>query len=513
MTAEPLTVHPGPLALTEELLAPYTGMVERVWAKDHTLWRDDPTELADRLGWLDAPTSSADLVEELTALAAAVVADGITDVVVIGMGGSSLFPDVVQRTFPTGTVRLHVLDSTHPEPVRRSLALPEATTLFSVASKSGTTLETRSHLEAAWASRAGMDRPGDQFVAITDPESQLEALAAERGFRACLLADPDVGGRFSALTPFGLGPAALAGVDVAALLAEARDEAERSRSARVQDNPGLQLGIVLAEAARAGRDKVTLWFADELAAFGDWVEQLVAESLGKDGISVVPIVGEAVSDPASVVGQDRVHVVVGDEAAATKLAASGDPVVAMTWDGPTSLGAHVLRWEIATAIAGAGLGLQPFDQPDVASAKAATNEVLDAGLTDVELTDLDAALDEVRPGDLLAVTAFVDPAGPVAQQLPKIQHRLRERTGVAVTIGIGPRYLHSTGQLHKGGSDQVVVLQVVDPDVLDGSVPDIPIPGQSFGFRALLAAQAEGDLAALRSRGRRAHRIAVDQLA
>lgn len=502
-----ITIDEGPLRDFSSAVVRHEGILQRLFDRDHTLWHAQPTEIADRLGWLDAPDQQAALAREYVAFAEDVVGDGLTDLVVIGMGGSSLFPDVLVRSLPTSRLRVTVLDSTHPDVVARALALPMDRTLFSVASKSGSTLETRSHLEAAWASRQGAAEPGRHFVAITDPGSELEALAAERGFRRTFLAPPDVGGRFSALTPFGLVPAALQGIDPAVLVASGRAELDVARTSPANEVPGHLLGVLLATAALAGRDKVTLRFGGDAAPLADWVEQLVAESLGKDGISVVPIVGETEAPPAALTADDRVHVVLNDQAAARELADAGQPVARQSWANATQVGAQVVRWEIATAVAAAILGVHPFDQPDVASAKSATSVVLEAGLSAVPIESLDDALRDVREGDLLAITAFVDPDGPTGRDLGRVQELLRARLGVAVTVGIGPRYLHSTGQFHKGGNDRIVVLQVVEEPT-----QDVAIPGQPFGFATLLAAQAEGDLAALHARGRRAHRVSAEEL-
>ncbi len=509
----PATLRPAGLqSALDDLLAPAATAVERLWARDHALWRDDPTELADRLGWLDAPSAAVAAADGWRAIAERARADGFTHVVVVGMGGSSLFPDVLAATFPTSGpgagCTLEVLDSTHPDAVRRVLELPAATTLFVVSSKSGTTLETRSHLDAIWASRVqALDEPGRAFVAVTDPGSELEALAGERGFRAVAHGDPEVGGRFSALTAFGLVPAALLGVDLDRLLATATAEAGRARSTDPEANAGLALGALLAAANQQGRDKVVLVLDERLAAFGDWVEQLVAESLGKEGTSVTPIVGDGTGGAPIGTGADRLHVVVGDHPAREELLAAGGPVAHLPIEDAYDLGALVVAWEVATAVAGALLDLQPFDQPDVAAAKAATQAVLAAGLSDVPTTPLDEALAVVGEGDLLALTAFVDPGGEAASQLPAVRARLQERLGVATTLGVGPRYLHSTGQLHKGGDDNVVVVQVVEEP--EG---DVAVPGRDEGFRTIFLAQAEGDLTALRERGRRAFRVPLAQL-
>lgn len=492
--------------------------VHRTFAADHTLWRDDPTELADRLGWIPVVDEVTAALPGLRERAAELCRPAPVDhVLVMGMGGSSLFPEVLAQTFGRreGHPHLHVLDSTDPAAVARvSAACPPERTLHVASSKSGSTIETRSHLEWAWA------RSGDpaRFAVVTDPGSELAALAHARGFAEVFENRPDIGGRYSALSLFGVVPALLAGVDVDALLAGARAALVGcGPEADPADNPALALAAALAAGVGAGRDKATFVLDPSVASFGLWLEQLVAESLGKDGTGVVPVVGEPLGPGGY--GQDRLLVVgcePGDvphdapEAAAASVAATAAWLVAAgqpcTWlpvrAGARSLGHAVVVAELATAWAGAAIGVQPFDQPDVAAAKAATAEVLAQGGVEVPETDLDEVLGQVRPGDHLALQAFVDPDGPVATELQAVRTRLRDELRVAVTLGFGPRYLHSTGQLHKGGPPAVVCVQVSPPDA-----DEIPIPGRSFGFGHLKQAQAAGDLRTLQARGIRAARV------
>ena len=498
--------------------------VARLWSGDHTLWQDDPTEVADRLGWLRVGPEVAAARADLDAFAADVYGDGFTNVLLMGMGGSSLFPEVIATTFahPDDRPRLAVLDSTDPAAVRRvEAALDLDHTLFVAASKSGSTLETASHLAYFW-DRVG--RP-EQFAAITDGGSALEATARERGFRRVFVNRPDIGGRYSALSWFGIVPAALAGVDYLRLLRSADVVAgQLGPDGDTHRHPGLRLGAVMAAAAKAGRDKLTLVLDPAIATFGLWLEQLVAESTGKAGTGVVPIAGEDVADDLSVYGDDRLFVALGWHPALDELADAGHPVVELPYENPYGLGAQVLLWEFATALCGAGLGINPFDQPNVAEAKAATNDVLarlepgggnPPGAADdplaVDAEPLDALLAQVRPGDYLALQAYVDPESPVVADLQRIRLALRDRLGVATTLGVGPRFLHSTGQLHKGGPPSGVFVQVVDDDALAGGGGPA-IPGQPFGFGTLLAAQAAGDLATLRAHGRRAARVTLDDL-
>jgi hypothetical protein len=505
-----------------EQLGPITEAADRVAAdldgrratvrmleRDHTLWQDDPTEVADRLGWLDCPTSMRAHVPRLLEVADECSADGLERVVVLGMGGSSLFPEVLARTFGSRPDRLQitVLDTTDPAAVARVTAdWPAARTLFLAASKSGTTIETRSHLEHFWAEHPV---PGC-FAATTDPGSELARVAAERSFRATFENPPDIGGRYSALSLFGLVPAALAGVGLDGLLdGGAEGVADLEAAAR--------LAAVVAGGVASGRDKLTFVLDHRIAAFGLWVEQLVAESTGKHGTGVVPVVGEPPGPPEAY-GDDRVFVAVGvlgddDRAALDALAGAGHPVVGVPFgaegaDLTVELGRQVMLWEAATALSGAALRINPFDQPDVAAAKAATQQVLDTGgVPKVPTRPVDAVLAEVGAGDYVSIQAYVDPGSEAVDDLERVRVAIRDRLRVATTVGLGPRFLHSTGQLHKGGPATGVFVQVVGPDP-----DDVPIPGSPFGFATLKQAQAAGDLATLRSRGLRAARVDLDDL-
>jgi glucose-6-phosphate isomerase len=488
------------------------GAVSRAWAADHTLWRDDPTEIADRLGWL---TVVPDMITHLDNLAASAAQDasGVDHVLVMGMGGSSLFPEVLARALDAdprpgssgspGSPTLHVVDTTDPAAIARvGEQLPPDRTLHLAASKSGTTLETRSHLAWAWERHPDPSR----FAVITDPGSELGALARERSFATVWENRSDIGGRYSALSLFGLVPGLLAGADVPGLLRAASGMSDRLRSAP-KANPAGRLAAAMAAGVRTGRDKLTIVVPDEAAAFGLWLEQLIAESTGKDGTGIVPVVGEPIGPP-EVYGDDRVFVALGAQPGLDALAEAGHPVSVLPYDGELSeLGGQVLLWELATALAGALLGIQPFDQPDVAAAKAATAKVLADGRPELPLVSLDHMLDQVEPGDYLAIQAFVDPGADSVAGIEAARVALRDRLGVATTVGLGPRFLHSTGQLHKGGPPSGVFVQVVGDDPVD-----VPIPGESYGFSALKVAQADGDLVTLHERQRRAGRVHIDEL-
>lgn len=465
-------------------------VVERIWARDHTVWRNDPREIADRLGWLDAPQTMPARLDEIRAFAGRAADDGFTHAVLLGMGGSSLAAETIRAVegVASGALHLAVLDSTHPGAVRRvERGHDPGRTLYVAASKSGATIETLCHLQYFYA----RIRRGDRFATITDPGSPLGALAGSHGFRAVFENPPDVGGRYSALTLFGLVPAALCGADPGALLDAAAAAAERCREP-AGGNPGALLGVALAEAALAGRDAAAFVFPEALAGLGAWVEQLVAESTGKDGRGILPV-------PADAPEAGRFAVAVGDA-----------PV-----DGPhlripaEPLGGLLFLFEFATAVAGHVLDVHPFDQPNVAEAKDATAAILDQGGAPAARFDDPAAVLDAEPPRYAGLLAYVDPGGEHVAALEAARRAIRDRLGVAVTAGIGPRYLHSTGQLHKGGPPGGSFLLVAEAGYRD----DPPIPGRGFTFGALLDAQAAGDLRSLGARGRRVTRIRPDDLA
>jgi len=490
--------------------------IRRLWDRDHTLFQDDPAECANRMGWLDSPDESSAVWDELVAFAADVAATS-DDVVLMGMGGSSLFPEVLTRTFGSGAgfPRLHVIDSTDPAAVRRVLDATDPARTFHVASsKSGSTLETRSHLETFWA-RSG--DPG-RFAVVTDPGSQLGALARERGFREVFENNPDIGGRYAALSLFGMVPAALIDADGEAILDAALDLADAvmplgpddgDDAGDAESNVGLRLGAAFGAAAVAGRDQLTIVLPPAVESFGLWLEQLVAESTGKHGQGIIPIVGEPVADIVATPGR-RLVVTVGDIAGVADLRASGIPMIELSLEELTDIGAHVLLWEVAVALSGRVLGINPFDQPDVEAAKAAARALLESSAPEAPpVTPLADALATVVPGDLLALCAFVDPDGDDAERLADVRSRLGRRLGVATTLGFGPRFLHSTGQLHKGGPASIVVIQVATEA---SSGDDLAIPGQAFTFGAFELAQAAGDLQALHESGHRAFRVDLAEL-
>ena len=504
------------------------GAVARLWAHDHTLWTAEPApEIDDRLGWLTLPATMAPEVPGLEAFAAAVAAAGSTRVVLLGMGGSSLAPEVFARTFGhrTGYPALLVLDSTHPVAVR---AVDEqadpATTLFVVSSKSGTTIEPNSFLAHCWERVAALSpEPGEHFAAITDPGTPLAVLARDRGFRRVFAADPEVGGRFSALSHFGLVPAALIGADLDTLLGEAAAMAAACRRAPAA-NPGFVLGAILGELASAGRDKATFLASPALADLPAWIEQLVAESTGKAGRGIVPVAGEPAGPPEAY-GDDRLFVYLSvdgdaDDAqagAVDVLEAAGQPVVRLPLPGVYALGAEMYRLQVAVAMAASVLGIHPFDQPDVQLAKTLATRAMAGEATGGPIPAVPAAdperlaaalagfLAQARPGDYLALQAFVAPTPQAEAALQGLRLAVRDRRRLAVTVGFGPRFLHSTGQLHKGGPETGLFLQVVDD-----ADPDLPVPGTGYSFGRLVTAQADGDYRALAARRRRLLRVDLD---
>ena len=494
----------------------------RIWARDASLWSDDAAVRAavrGRLGWLAAPAAALAHVGDLQQFAATARRDGITDVVLLGMGGSSLAAEVLAATFgrAPGMPALTVLDTTDPGAIRATVErLKPVAVLFLVASKSGTTIESlslyhffRAHLERP---ESAVAEPGAHFVAITDPGTPLERLAGEARFRRVFLNDPDIGGRFSALSYFGLLPGALIGVDVRRLLERAVAMAARcGPDVPVRDNPGLALGATLAGHAHAGRDKVTLVLSPSLAAFGAWLEQLLTESTGKQGKGLVVVVEEP-PGPPDVYGEDRIFVAItlpGDSpnGALDVLERAGHPVVRLPLADRYDVGGEFFRWEMATAAAGIALGLNPFDEPNVAQAKDATQAAL-ATFRDTGqlphwpvdgIDDVAATLAESRPGDYVALLAYVTPTESTTQALQALRTLVRDRTRLATTVGYGPRYLHSTGQLHKGGPATPILILLTD-----SGGEDLPIPGRPNDFGTLKMAQALGDLATLRAAHRRA---------
>lgn len=506
------------------------NFIRRIWEKDPTLWTEDAAhhaEIRNRLGWLEAPVRMKDSAREIMAFADEIKTEGFTSVVLMGMGGSSLAPEVFQRTFGNkpGYPQLLVLDSTDPDQVKAvEKSADIARTLFIVSSKSGGTIELVSFFKYFMQrvrEKAG-DKAGRQFIAITDPGSPLEKLAGEQGFRKVFLGYPDVGGRFSALTPFGIVPAALIGVNVKKLLQHAEDMMNASsKGTALVDNPASMLGIGMAALAAQGRDKLTVVASKELDSFGDWAEQLVAESSGKEGFGIVPVVAEPQADP-SLYGKDRFFVALLLESVDNGplerflrgVEKAGHPILQLRVKDIDHLGAEFYRWEMATAFACAVAKVDAFDQPDVQAAKDKAKvllKVLDNGeripIKKQALTP-QQFLSSLKAGDYVGILAFLPYRDDLKKRLTELQLAIREKTKCAVTLGWGPRYLHSTGQLHKGGPDSGAFLLITAPHASDALVP-----GESYSFEELEFAQAMGDCEALESRGRRIMHLRLDSAA
>ena len=505
---------------------------KRLWNKDPSLWSSEPlAELSDRLGWLELPETMAKQVDGLIAFAEKVKADGMRHAVLLGMGGSSLAPEVFQQTFGNkeGYPAVIVLDSTHPEAVRAvESQIDLGRTIFIVSSKSGTTTETSSFFFYFWDKlKQVKQEPGEHFVAVTDPGTPLETMAQERKFRAIFPAPEEVGGRYSALTVFGLVPAALIGVDVGELLKRARRMSEAcGPSVPAAENSGLVLGAALAELALAKRDKVTFVCSPSLAAFPAWAEQLIAESTGKERKGIVPVATEETGAPEKY-GADRLFVYLrfaGDanhdlDRQTAALQANGHPLIRIELKDKFDLGQEFFRWEFAVAAAGAAIGIHPFNQPDVQLAKDLAKKAMGDSATgkragsrlkeEVAATDGDALrgsltdwMNKRKARDYLVIQAYVQPSAENVAALKNIANALRERLGVATTLGFGPRFLHSTGQLHKGGPNSVLVLQIVDQPA-----ENLAVPETNYTFDSLIEAQAIGDFSALKQRRRRAVRV------
>ena len=521
----------------EELRA--NNVIQRIWDGDHTVWSDSPDEITNRLGWLCSAEKMQTNLDKITGLVSAVQQDGYTNVLLLGMGGSSLAPEVFRKTFGANALDLAVLDSTDPGAV---LAYDEqldlSKTLFVVATKSGGTAETLSFFKYFYnrtVETQGKDNAGAHFVAITDPGSKLEKMAADYQFRATFLNDPNIGGRYSALSYFGIVPAALVGVDIDKLLRRSLIVAANASASG--DNKSRDLGAIMGELAKAGRDKVTLVLSPEIASFGDWVEQLIAESTGKNGKGILPVVGETLGSP-DVYGDDRLFVYLKLENDSTHdapvqaLQAAKQPVVRIELRDAYDLGGQFFMWEMATVIAGERIGIQPFDQPNVEAAKVLARQMiaeyeekgklpelepsLQAGDVTVygdvsghtPQTALQTFLADAKPGDYIAIHAYIQPTDRTTEALSKLQDHLRDQYKLATTVGYGPRFLHSTGQLHKGDAGNGLFIQITAPGERDADIPDEAGQSESaMSFGTLKLAQALGDRQALLDANRRVLRI------
>ena len=496
----------------------------RIWQKDHTVWKPNPLEISDRLGWLTVSDLMSEGVPKLSALADEIKTAGYRHVVLLGMGGSSLGPAVLRQTFGSGAgyPEMIVLDSTLPASIRAvTEAIDPAFALFLVSSKSGSTVEPNAfyaHFRQLVEGAVGGVKAGEHFVAVTDPGTQLEKMARDQDFRNVFLNPPDIGGRYSVLSYFGLVPAALTGIDITELLYRADRMRDGCASyLPVHDNPGAWLGAVMGALSRSGRDKLTLATSPAISSFGLWAEQLIAESTGKEDKGIVPVVDEPLLTPQSY-GADRVFIYLrldGDDnsqtdAAVEGIQAAGQPVARFDLKDKYDVGGEFYRWEFATAVAGAILGINPFDQPDVQQTKDMTESVLGQYEATGQLPDAGAPptllelLSQAGPRDYLAIMAYLRQTPEVDRALELLRRRVAERFGIVTTLGYGPRFLHSTAQLHKGGPPSGIFLQLDE-----AHDEDVSIPGRPYTFSVLANAQALGDLNALQAAGRRVAKVHV----
>jgi transaldolase / glucose-6-phosphate isomerase len=525
-------------------------ILSRIWEQDYTVWDEKPDEITNRLGWLDSPEQMPAAIERLQAFAQGVRDEGYTHALLLGMGGSSLAPEMFRKSFGVrdGFLDLGVLDSTDPAAVldwaKRS---DPARTLYIVSTKSGGTVETFSFFKYFYnlvMTNTGRKQAGKHFIAITDPGSKLVELAEEYGFRATFLNDPNIGGRYSALSFFGLVPAALIGMDLEKLLSRAKVAARScgdSGSLQTSDNPGEQPGVILGELAKAGRDKLTLVTSAKIASFADWVEQLVAESTGKNGKGILPVAGEMLDAPDTY-GDDRLFVYLHlksdstHEGAVRDLEQAGYPVVRFVLNDLYDLGAQLFIWEMATAVSGYRLGIHPFNQPDVEAAKILARQMVAAyqsqgalpeqnpDFKDGEISvfydqpDFESAntpgnslrsfLQLAQPGAYVAMQAYLQPTPEMDQLLDSLRTQIRLKTQLATTVGYGPRFLHSTGQLHKGDAGKGLFIQFTSEAVQDVAIPEMAGSEiSSISFGVLKLSQALGDRQALLDKGRRVIRF------
>ena len=520
------------------------GKIRKFWQADAWLWTG--SDEGKWLGWLRAPDDSKAQLLEIDTLASDLRKRGITSAVVLGMGGSSLGADVFAKVFgpQAGWPVLHILDSTDPAAIRdveASIDIPR--TVFIVSSKSGTTLEPNILMDYFWRRVAALNvaNPGTQFLAISDPGSELTRVANERGFRKLLLGNPEIGGRYSVLSVFGLGPAAIAGVDVAKLLqSTARMVKSCDRHVPPEQNPGVLLGAALGTLANAGRDKVTIIASPRIASFGAWLEQLLAESTGKDAKGLIPVDAEPLGTPDAY-GRDRIFVYLrldqgfdgNQDNAVAALEKSGQPVLRLAIAGEYDIGQEFFRWELATAVAGSVIGINPFNQPDVEASKVKTRSLMVApagsakpespifksngisvfsgqASTPSGANSLTGVLNQffasARPGDYCAILAYLNPGQNVTESVKEMRRTIRDRKHIATCAGIGPRFLHSTGQAYKGGPNTGMFLQITSDHE-----PDLAVPEHSYSFGRVIDATARGDFEVLIERGRRALRVDLGQ--
>lgn len=509
-------------------------IVERIWKKDYTVWSNDPTEVSNRLGWLDCTSNTRKSFDEIHSFVSEIQSEGITDILLLGMGGSSLAPEVFSNVFGNKKIKLSVLDSTHPEAVLiKSKNLNPEKTLYIVSTKSGGTVETISFMKYFYnyvLKTSGKSKAENHFVAITDPGSGLEQMAKELNFRKIFLNDPNIGGRFSALSLFGIVPAALVGVDIEKFFIRADNEVLLSKKSgfEIERNNAALFGALIGVLAENGKDKLTLFTPESIRSFGSWIEQLIAESTGKLGKGILPVDLEEIQSP-EFYGDDRIFVIIklkGDQKLNSKienLIGAGFPVIEFELEDIYDLGKQFFLWEFATSVCGWYLSIQPFDQPNVELAKVIARQILkdyqESGnlnlpmpvlsssetkiFSEQKIQSISSAISEFLSDCLsgknyVSIQAYLNPSSDNFNQLQMFRQEIMKKYKVATTLGFGPRFLHSTGQLHKGDSGNGYFIQFVDNPMNDVPVPDDAINGgSSITFGVLIKAQAFGDRQAL----------------
>ena len=497
-------------------------IINRIWHKDHTVWKNDPTEISDRLGWLQIIDAMVDHISELTSFAGEIKKAGFHHVVLLGMGGSSLGPEVLRQTFGSAPdyPALIVLDSTHPNAVEAvTRSIEPRHTLFLVSSKSGSTVETNSlyhYFRDLVEKDIGKTQAGQNFVAITDAQTSLGRLAEVDGFRRTFINPSDIGGRYSVLSYFGMLPAALIGIDVSQIFKIATKMQENcAPCVNVPENPGAWLGALIGTSAVHGRNKLTFIISPAIRSFGLWVEQLLAESTGKEGTGIIPIIDEPVLAP-EYYGDDRLFVYLrlnGDnntrmDESVMKLEVAGQPIIQLEMKDQNEIGAAFFLWEFATAVAGAVLGINPFDQPNVQSTKDAARQILQELKSGKRFSTIQSCetprdwLDQIGHDHYLAITAYLKQTPATDKAFATFRQKMIEKYHIATTLGYGPRFLHSTGQLHKGGPNNGMFFQITA-----SRRQDLAIPGEAFTFGELTEAEAMGDFQALKSKGRKVIRL------
>jgi glucose-6-phosphate isomerase len=494
-------------------------IVERIWKKDFTVWENKPDEISNRLGWLDCPEITKKFFNGINVFVEEIKNEGFTDALLMGMGGSSLAPEVFRLTFGVkkSFLDLHVLDSTHPEAILDfEKKLDPDKTLYIVSTKSGGTVETMSFMKYFFTSvsnKLGSEKASKHFIAITDPGSGLENIAKKLKFRRIFLSDPNIGGRFSALSLFGIVPAALIGVDITKLFDETSKMITECKYPEISENSGAKLGGIIGSLAKEGVDKLTLIISPQLKYLGGWLEQLIAESTGKDGKGILPVDLEP-SVEVTEYGKDRVFVyikIAGDnfyDKKVSEIKNAGYSFIELEMNNIYQLGAEFFRWEFATAVAGYVIGVQPFDQPNVESAKVAARAMMkeyqEKGKlpelkTESSINVISSFLSECKSGkSYVAIQAYLKPDEKIWQELQQLRLKILQKYKIATTLGYGPRFLHSTGQLHKGDSGNGFFIQFVSDVQNDVAIPDEAGKEESsISFGTLIQAQTLGDRQAL----------------